>query len=168
MVVGKPIATNALGAPQALLGASGSNYYYPSYSPNGTFLIFNDGIGTIMRMATIYATELKIEPGITVASILIVQFVGLTRPPQPLVQHDRAHPHPLAAIDGGAQFWQRPPVPGQRPLDSGQGGAASDDERNHRVREDDHVPQRHHRKVLQAVSKIDGHSFLGHSDLTRG
>ncbi|MGP0069613.1 MAG: MFS transporter [Isosphaeraceae bacterium] len=41
------------------------------------FLIFNDGIGTIMRMATIYATELKIEPGITIASILIVQFVGI-------------------------------------------------------------------------------------------
>ena len=41
------------------------------------FLIFNDGIGTIMRMATIYATELKIGQGITIASILIVQFVGI-------------------------------------------------------------------------------------------
>ena len=41
------------------------------------FLIFNDGIGTIMRMATIYATELKIDKGITIASILIVQFVGI-------------------------------------------------------------------------------------------
>jgi UMF1 family MFS transporter len=41
------------------------------------FLIYNDGIGTIMRMATIYATELRIEPGITIASILIVQFVGI-------------------------------------------------------------------------------------------
>ncbi len=41
------------------------------------FLIFNDGIGTIMRMATIYANELKIEKGITIASILIVQFVGI-------------------------------------------------------------------------------------------
>ena len=41
------------------------------------FLIFNDGIGTIMRMATIYATELKIDQGITIASILIVQFVGI-------------------------------------------------------------------------------------------
>jgi UMF1 family MFS transporter len=41
------------------------------------FLIFNDGIGTIMRMATIYATELKFDTGITIASILIVQFVGI-------------------------------------------------------------------------------------------
>jgi UMF1 family MFS transporter len=41
------------------------------------FLIFNDGIGTIMRMATIYATELKIDQGITIASILVVQFVGI-------------------------------------------------------------------------------------------
>ena len=41
------------------------------------FLIYNDGIGTIMRMATIYATELKIDQGSTIASILIVQFVGI-------------------------------------------------------------------------------------------
>jgi MFS transporter, UMF1 family len=41
------------------------------------FLIFNDGIGTIIRMATIYATELKIEPGMMIASVLIVQFVGI-------------------------------------------------------------------------------------------
>jgi UMF1 family MFS transporter len=41
------------------------------------FLIFNDGIGTIMRMATIYAAELKIGQGITIASIVIVQFVGI-------------------------------------------------------------------------------------------
>jgi MFS transporter, UMF1 family len=41
------------------------------------FLIFNDGIGTIMRMATIYATALKIDRGIVIASILIVQFVGI-------------------------------------------------------------------------------------------
>ncbi len=41
------------------------------------FLIYNDGIGTIMRMATIYATELKFDQGITIASILLVQFVGI-------------------------------------------------------------------------------------------
>ena len=34
--------TNALGAPKSLLGATGQNYYYPSFSPNGSFLIFND------------------------------------------------------------------------------------------------------------------------------
>ena len=41
------------------------------------FLIYNDGIGTIMRMATIYATELKFDKGVTIASILLVQFVGI-------------------------------------------------------------------------------------------
>jgi MFS transporter, UMF1 family len=41
------------------------------------FLIYNDGIGTIMRMATIYATEIHIAKEITIAAILIVQFVGI-------------------------------------------------------------------------------------------
>src|SRR5262249_59990812 len=41
------------------------------------FLIYNDGIGTIMRMATIYATELNFDQGVTIASILLVQFVGI-------------------------------------------------------------------------------------------
>ncbi len=41
------------------------------------FLIYNDGIGTIMRMATIYATELNIDKSWTISSILIVQFVGI-------------------------------------------------------------------------------------------
>jgi UMF1 family MFS transporter len=41
------------------------------------FLIYNDGIGTIMRMATIYATELKFDQGVTIASIILVQFVGI-------------------------------------------------------------------------------------------
>ena len=41
------------------------------------FLIYNDGIGTIMRMAGIYATELHFDQGVTIASILLVQFVGI-------------------------------------------------------------------------------------------
>jgi len=41
------------------------------------FLIYNDGIGTIYRMATIYGTEIGIEPGVMIASILLVQFVGI-------------------------------------------------------------------------------------------
>jgi MFS transporter, UMF1 family len=41
------------------------------------FLIYNDGIGTIIRMATIYGAELKIDPSAMIASILIVQFVGI-------------------------------------------------------------------------------------------
>jgi len=41
------------------------------------FLIYNDGIGTIMRMAGIYATELKIDSGVIIQSIMLVQFVGI-------------------------------------------------------------------------------------------
>jgi UMF1 family MFS transporter len=41
------------------------------------FLIYNDGIGTIMRMATIYAAELGFNQGVTIASIVLVQFVGI-------------------------------------------------------------------------------------------
>jgi UMF1 family MFS transporter len=41
------------------------------------FLIYNDGIGTIIRMATVYGTELKIDQEALIASILIVQFVGI-------------------------------------------------------------------------------------------
>jgi UMF1 family MFS transporter len=41
------------------------------------FLIYNDGIGTIIRMATVYGTELNIDQGAMIASILIIQFVGI-------------------------------------------------------------------------------------------
>ncbi|WP_165251596.1 MFS transporter [Paludisphaera soli] len=41
------------------------------------FLIYNDGIGTIIRMATIYGTELRIDSTVMIASILLVQFVGI-------------------------------------------------------------------------------------------
>lgn len=41
------------------------------------FLIYNDGIGTIIRMATVYGTELGIDQTVMIASIVIVQFVGI-------------------------------------------------------------------------------------------
>jgi UMF1 family MFS transporter len=41
------------------------------------FLIYNDGIGTIIRMAVIYGTELGIGRGALIGSILLVQFVGV-------------------------------------------------------------------------------------------
>ena len=41
------------------------------------FLIYNDGIGTIIRMATAYGTELKIEQTALIQAIVIVQFVGI-------------------------------------------------------------------------------------------
>jgi UMF1 family MFS transporter len=41
------------------------------------FLIYNDGIGTIYRMATIYGAEIGIEPSYMIVAILLVQFVGI-------------------------------------------------------------------------------------------
>jgi MFS transporter, UMF1 family len=40
------------------------------------FLIYNDGIGTIIRMATIYGTEIGIDRNSMIVAILITQFVG--------------------------------------------------------------------------------------------
>lgn len=41
------------------------------------FTIYNDGIQTIIKMATVYGTELKIDSGSLIAAILVVQFVGI-------------------------------------------------------------------------------------------
>jgi MFS transporter, UMF1 family len=41
------------------------------------FMIYNDGIQTIQKMAATYGKELGIEDSILIASILIVQFVGV-------------------------------------------------------------------------------------------
>ncbi|HEX5725708.1 MAG TPA: MFS transporter [Longimicrobiaceae bacterium] len=41
------------------------------------FLIYNDGIGTIIRMATAFGTELGIAQGTLIAAVVLVQFVGI-------------------------------------------------------------------------------------------
>ena len=41
------------------------------------FLVYNDGIGTIIRMATVYGTELGISRGALIGAILLVQFLGI-------------------------------------------------------------------------------------------
>ncbi|MBT8492378.1 MAG: MFS transporter [Deltaproteobacteria bacterium] len=41
------------------------------------FLIYNDGIGTIIRMAAIYGDEIGIESGILIQAILMTQFIGI-------------------------------------------------------------------------------------------
>ena len=41
------------------------------------FLIYNDGIGTIIRMATAYGTELGIGQDKLIQAIILVQFVGI-------------------------------------------------------------------------------------------
>jgi UMF1 family MFS transporter len=41
------------------------------------FLIYNDGIGTIIRMATIYGTGIGLQQADMIAAILLTQFVGV-------------------------------------------------------------------------------------------
>ena len=41
------------------------------------FLIYNDGIQTIIKMATAYGTEIGIDQSALIGAILLVQFVGI-------------------------------------------------------------------------------------------
>jgi UMF1 family MFS transporter len=41
------------------------------------FMLYNDGIQTIIKMATAYGTEIGIGQGALIAAILVVQFVGI-------------------------------------------------------------------------------------------
>ncbi len=40
-------------------------------------LVYNDGVGTIIRMATIYGAEVGIEAGQMIGALILVQFVGI-------------------------------------------------------------------------------------------
>ena len=51
--------------------------YKPAFLMLVAFLIYNDGIGTIIRMATAYGTELGIGENTLIAAIMMVQFVGV-------------------------------------------------------------------------------------------
>ena len=41
------------------------------------FLLYNDGIGTIIRMSSLYGTQVGIDQGSLIAALLMVQFVGV-------------------------------------------------------------------------------------------
>jgi len=41
------------------------------------FLIYNDGIGTIIRMAVKYGDEMRFDQGVMIGSVMLVQFVGI-------------------------------------------------------------------------------------------
>ena len=41
------------------------------------FLVYNDGIGTIIRMATTFGTEIGLEQGDMITAVVLVQFVGV-------------------------------------------------------------------------------------------
>ena len=41
------------------------------------FFAYNDGVGTIIRMAAVFATEMGLPDGVTIQAILLVQFAGI-------------------------------------------------------------------------------------------
>ena len=41
------------------------------------FIMYNDGVGTIIRMAAIYGTEIGLSQGVLISAILLVQFIGI-------------------------------------------------------------------------------------------
>ncbi len=41
------------------------------------FLIYNDGIGTIIRMATVYGNEIGLDAGAMITALILVQLVGI-------------------------------------------------------------------------------------------
>jgi len=51
--------------------------FHPAFRLLIAFLLYNDGIATIIRMAAIYGTEIGIAQGSLVSAILLVQFIGL-------------------------------------------------------------------------------------------
>jgi UMF1 family MFS transporter len=55
----------------------GLRHYRQAFLMLLAFLIYNDGIGTIIRMAAPYATEIGIDQGMIIGSVLLVQFVGI-------------------------------------------------------------------------------------------
>ena len=42
-----------------------------------TVAIYSDGIGTIVRMAATFGTDLGIQPGVLIGTVLAIQFVGI-------------------------------------------------------------------------------------------
>jgi MFS transporter, UMF1 family len=51
--------------------------YRQAFLVLGAFMIYNDGIQTIIKMATAYGTEIGIGQGALIGAILLVQFVGI-------------------------------------------------------------------------------------------
>jgi UMF1 family MFS transporter len=41
------------------------------------FLIYNDGVGTIIRMSTVYGASIGLKPGAMITALIVVQFVGI-------------------------------------------------------------------------------------------
>lgn len=70
---------NAIGAAFARLGETLREIrsYKQAFIMMLAFLVYNDGINTIIRMATVYGTEIGLEQGALITALMLVQFVGI-------------------------------------------------------------------------------------------
>ena len=76
---GVPAAHNLVAAGFKRLGATFHELrgYRQAFLMLVAFLIYNDGISTIIRMAAPYAAELGLPRGAAIGALLLVQFVGI-------------------------------------------------------------------------------------------
>jgi UMF1 family MFS transporter len=51
--------------------------YRQAFAMLVAFMLYNDGIGTIIRMATLYGTQVGIDQGSLIGALLLVQFIGV-------------------------------------------------------------------------------------------
>jgi UMF1 family MFS transporter len=72
---GRPLAALAFG--QAWRTFRELRGHRPAFLMLVAFLLYNDGIQTIIRMAAIYGTEVGIDRNAQIAAFVIVQFVGI-------------------------------------------------------------------------------------------
>jgi UMF1 family MFS transporter len=75
----EPTGLNLLMTPFLRLGETvrALRQFKPAFLMLMAFLVYNDGIQTIIRMATAYGTEIGIPSNALVVAVLIVQFVGI-------------------------------------------------------------------------------------------
>ena len=55
----------------------GLRRYRDAFTTLLAFMLYNDGIGTIIRMATLYGTQVGIDQGSLIGALLLVQFIGV-------------------------------------------------------------------------------------------
>jgi UMF1 family MFS transporter len=51
--------------------------YRHAFTMLAAFMLYNDGIGTLIRMGTIYGTQVGIDQGSLIGALVLVQFIGV-------------------------------------------------------------------------------------------
>jgi len=72
---GAPALTGAIG--QLTQTFRGLRRYKQAFLLLLAFLLYNDGIQTIIRMATIYGTEIGLDDNAMIGALLVTQFIGI-------------------------------------------------------------------------------------------